>query len=343
MTTSMTAAQSTEAARQKRRNDPEWEQKRLERSIAAPHIGRFEWRLVFEAVWGIGGCIVMIALALAGHVPYWLTCLVNGVLGYCLYMPLHEATHNNIQGRRWQLRWLNDRVGQACAPFVGFSYQAHQISHMRHHAYTNDPRRDPDFYVAGSFWQIPSKLLLISYAQLLLPVVSLLPASIQPEPKPGSGTRARMLAARPDPVELQYMRRFGLLQLGAMLGLSLAGYFWEVLFLYYLPTRIGLFIILVTFAWLPHHPHSERGRYRDTRVTLFPMSRLLLRGQDRHIIHHMHPLIPHYRIPAVFAEMRPMLEERGVRIEGPLAGPGSPPLLLRFDPAAVRPASSSSD
>ena len=34
---------------------------------------------VFEAAWGIAGCVAMIALALQGHVSYWVAMLVNGV------------------------------------------------------------------------------------------------------------------------------------------------------------------------------------------------------------------------------------------------------------------------
>jgi beta-carotene hydroxylase len=66
-------------------------------------------------------------------------------------------------------------------------------------------------------------------------------------------------------------------------------------------------------------------------VTLFPSSRLVLRGQDRHILHHMFPRVPHYRLPALFAQMRPILEAHHARIEGPLAGPGAPAILLRWD------------
>jgi beta-carotene hydroxylase len=83
------------------------------------------------------------------------------------------------------------------------------------------------------------------------------------------------------------------------------------------------------FAWLPHHPHEEVGRYRDTRITLFPGSRWLIRGQDRHLLHHMFPRVPHYRLPPLFADMRPILDANGARIEGPLAGPGAPPIGMR--------------
>jgi len=71
--------------------------------------------------------------------------------------------------------------------------------------------------------------------------------------------------------------------------LGAAGFFWEALLLWYLPSRIGLFVMMAVCAWLPHHPHRELGRYRTTRVTLFPLSTLLYRGHDHHVLHHRFP------------------------------------------------------
>ena len=140
MTMTLSAAEAAAAARQRRRGDPAWERKRLERQLAAPHMGRFEWRIVVEAVWGLGAWLTVIALALNGAVPMWLACLVNGALAYCLYMPMHEATHNNVQGRHSHLGWVNEWVGRvSCIP-IGFSFRAHKIDHMRHHAFTNAHR-----------------------------------------------------------------------------------------------------------------------------------------------------------------------------------------------------------
>ncbi len=303
------------------------ERMRFERSVAAPHTGRLEWRIVFEAFWGVGGWTLIGVLAMQGVVPYWLAMLCNGVLAYTLYMPLHEATHNNIQGRHWKLRWLNDWIGRLSSIPLGFSYRAHQISHMRHHAFTNDPARDPDHYLSGSAWLLPRKLLKVSFGQIFIAIAGWRAGfqdSLPAEEKDRLGVKDGEVNA-----ELLATRRFGAVQLAAMLALSLAGFFPEVLFLYYLPSRIGILIIMFLFAWFPHHPANERGRYRDTRVTLFPLSGLLFRGHDRHIIHHMLPRIPHYRIPAVWRALRPSLEEQGVRVEGRSAGPGAPPVLMR--------------
>jgi beta-carotene hydroxylase len=300
-------------------------QRQRERALAAPHRDHFGWRLVFEAAWGLALWSAMIVLAMRGAVPYWLACLVNGWAVYLLYMPLHEATHGNVSGRYGRLGWVDDVVGTLCSVPMWFSFHAHRPSHMRHHAFTNDPLRDPDRFMGGRATDLFGKLLRYSVIQFLLPLLAVL----RIQPRPGTGWLARgMGQVPPTEDEVRIQRRFFVACLSAFVGLSLAGFFWEALLLWYLPSRVGLLLMMLIFAWLPHHPHADIGRYRDTRVTLFPMATLLCRGHNHHVLHHMFPRVPHYRLPRLFAEMRPILEERGVRIEGPLAGPAAPKLLL---------------
>lgn len=106
----------------------------------------------------------------------------------------------------------------------------------------------------------------------------------------------------------------------------IAGFGIELFMLAYAPAMIGHMLMGFFFGWLPHHPHNALGRYTNTRVTLFPGSSLLSFGHDVHLIHHMLPRVPHYRMHAVFRELRPTLEANGTRIEGPRAGPGAPPI-----------------
>jgi beta-carotene hydroxylase len=309
------------------------EQIRREMKIAAPYRGDFAWRLVFEAVWTLGGWVAVIAFCMAGYIPYWLGCLVNGWFAYCSYMCLHEGTHGNHAQGRADLRWVDDVIGSLAQIPLWFSYWAHKPSHMQHHAHTNDPSRDPDFFVAGSFREIPKKFALMSFLQIAGPLASLFtggPAWLRrllASSAPSDGEHPEFPV--PSEYEMRASRRFNLACLGAFALLSLAGFFKEAFLLWYLPSRIGFFLIVVVFAWLPHHPHNERGRYRDTRVTLFPGATALIRGQNHHVLHHMFPRVPHYSLPALFDDMRPILEQHGVRIEGSLAGPDAPPMQLR--------------
>jgi beta-carotene hydroxylase len=106
-----------------------------------------------------------------------------------------------------------------------------------------------------------------------------------------------------------------------VIALCAVGYWREVLLLWFVPWWIGQSVMLTLFTWTPHHDHRETGRYRNTRISLFPGANLLLLGQNYHLIHHMIPSIPYYRYRDTFEEMRPLLDENGVRIEGFLPVP----------------------
>jgi beta-carotene hydroxylase len=106
--------------------------------------------------------------------------------------------------------------------------------------------------------------------------------------------------------------------------LIIAGFFfgigWESLLLWYLPARISFGWLLFVFAWYPHHPATNQGRYVDTRVAVFPGSTLLTRGHDYHALHHLFPRVPHYRLPKLWTEIGPKLIPKGVRTEGRALG-----------------------
>jgi len=95
-----------------------------------------------------------------------------------------------------------------------------------------------------------------------------------------------------------------------------AGFGTELLVLWVIPWFVGNLFMLTAFGWAPHHDHSETGRYRDTRISLFPGADLLYLYQNLHLVHHMLPSIPFFRYRAAFNELRPLLERNGARIEG---------------------------
>ncbi len=322
------------AARARRRNDPAWQQIRTERALAAPFMGNFEFRIVGELAWGVAGWALVGTAGVVGWLPYWLTVPLSAVFAALLYMPMHEATHRNIQGRHRNLGWLNDAVGHiASVPLlVGFS--AHQLSHMKHHAFTNDDEKDPDLIYKGSFGSVALRVLFFFTVGILFIFALWIPGygkrmleSSDPSVSPERATRDRE--------EFVADRGFQTLMLLVMICIAVAGYPIEVLMFWLIPARLGDVLVALIFAWLPHHPHNGRGRYTNTRAPLFPGSNLLARGHDRHIIHHMIPRVPHYRIGEVFDRLRPVLEERGTRIEGPGAGAGAPPVYLGSDETVI--------
>jgi fatty acid desaturase len=111
------------------------------------------------------------------------------------------------------------------------------------------------------------------------------------------------------------------------------GYGFELLVLWFIPWWIGQTIMLTLFTWTPHHDHHETGRYRNTRVSLWPGAEFLLMGQNVHLIHHMMPAVPFYRYRKTFDELRPTLVANEVRIEG----------LLPYGTKAYKPAGSAEE
>ncbi|HBU01159.1 MAG TPA: hypothetical protein DEB20_01080 [Acidimicrobiaceae bacterium] len=286
---------------------------REERTQAAPYWGKVEPRiiltfLVFSAAW-----IGVIVLGVNGTIPLWLGLILNTVIASTFYMPMHEAAHGNIWGRTTSGKWIEDLIGMLCAIPLGFSYKAHRPSHMRHHAHTNDPLKDPDFHTAG-----PMHTVLKSwYGQVMLatflPVFAFVPAARKLLP---TAMLVMMRAETGSKKTGLIQLRFWLLTNAFLVFAILTGYGWQALMLWYLPSRIQALWLLTIFAWFPHHPATKVGRYGDTRVAVFPGSRWLIRGHDHHAVHHLFPRVPHYRLRKLWADIADDMVAKGVRSEG---------------------------
>ena len=286
---------------------------REERIQAAPYWGKVEPRiiltfLVFSVAW-----IGVIVLGVNGTIPLWLGLILNTVIASTFYMPMHEAAHGNIWGRTTSGKWIEDLIGMLCAIPLGFSYKAHRPSHMRHHAHTNDPLKDPDFHTAG-----PMHTVLKSwYGQVMLatflPLFAFVPAARKLLP---TAMLVMMRAETGSKKTGLIQLRFWLLTNAFLVIAIFTGYGWQALMLWYLPSRIQALWLLTIFAWFPHHPATKVGRYGDTRVAVFPGSRWLIRGHDHHAVHHLFPRVPHYRLRKLWADIANDMVAKGVRSEG---------------------------
>ena len=238
-------------------------------------------------------------LVLAGLMPLWLGAIANTAFIYALYTVVHEAVHANISSRKKHLRWVDTLAGTiACVP-LWLNYHQHRRQHMEHHAHTNEDS-DPDIYARGSFagwlfWRLP--MALLGYFN---------PVQQYRDCRRFNCTRREYVFTA-----ISFLVCAGFVAVPVVMG-----YWREVLVLWFVPWWIGQTAMLTFFTWTPHHDHHETGRYRNTRVSLFPFAHVLLQGQNYHLIHHMMPAIPYYRYKPVFDELRPLLVEKGVRIEG---------------------------
>jgi beta-carotene hydroxylase len=237
--------------------------------------------------------------ALGGHLSYLVAAIVNTVFFYAIYTPVHEAVHANISLKQKHLRWVDDLIGHLCCAPLWLFYLQHRKQHMVHHRAANTDN-DPDIYARGSFpgWvflRLPKSL--ISYFN---------PVSLYRECLRFDVPRRQIAITM-----LTYAA-----QAAVVVWLLTRGYGFELLVLYLIPWWIGQSVMLTLFTWTPHHDHSETGRYRDTRASVFPGANALLLGQNHHLIHHMMPGVPWYRYEVTFNDIRPLLEQNGARIEG---------------------------
>ncbi|MEY4174419.1 MAG: hypothetical protein RI900_1584 [Actinomycetota bacterium] len=288
-------------------------QVRAENLIAAKYWGPVQYRiiatfLVFSVCW-----VGVIVLGVTGVVPLWLGLVLNTVLASTFYMPMHEATHRNIWGRSSSGRRAEDLIGTLCSIPTGINFSSHRAGHMRHHAFTNDPARDPDHFTHGRMSELPMKFYGMTMVYTFLPFLALVPPLRAILPRQMQAVFQNRQAS---PQEGKSQIRFWLLATVVLVVCFLTGHGLQALMLWWLPARLQMGWLMFIFAWYPHHPANETSRYRHTRVAVFPGSGWLIRGHDHHAIHHLYPRVPHYRLKALWQELSADLVERGVRAEG---------------------------
>ena len=243
--------------------------------------------------------VASIWAAVSGRLPYWACALINTVVLYAAYTVIHEAVHNNIVPRNPRLRWLNEFLGIAiCIPLWMF-YYPHKKSHIVHHKKCNTDE-DPDIYARGSFgvvtfWRIP-----------LASLSAFNPFALYRD------CRRFNVSARERYISMGTFVAYTTMAV----ALIAAGRGSELLVLWFTPWFVGYSIMLVFFTWVPHHPHTETGRYRNTRCSVWPGANWLTQGQHVHLIHHMMVWIPYYQYEKVFHEIRPYLEQNNAMIDG---------------------------
>jgi beta-carotene hydroxylase len=298
------------------------ERLREERSIVAPHRGMVEWRVIVEfaltfvAFWGA------VVLAATDTISVWAALPICTIASAMIYMPLHEATHMNISGDNPRLNWLDEVIGRLSGYMFAFGFKEHRISHMKHHAHTNQPGRDPDMGVAGSRWRLPGTFLISIVMSLLTPVFFLVPPLRNHIPKFVIARLEAGAARGEEATRLSALRNMA--EVALLVVFSVAGFAIEAWILWFVATRLSFLWVGFIFGWFPHHPHQESERYRDTRTATFVGSTLLIRGHDHHLLHHLYPRVAHYRLPDLWSDIGPTLIDRGARVEGKASPDGTP-------------------
>ncbi|WP_422364291.1 fatty acid desaturase [Pyruvatibacter mobilis] len=281
------------------------ELRKLEFEIAKKYIGGTPWRIV---AWGLGNFAVWVALwplVITGLLPLWAGFLLATLSITLSYLPSHEAQHSNIARPGSRLRWLNELVGHVSTIHLVFPYKVGRLTHLEHHAHTNNPELDPDYSVTAETW----------WKSVLNSVRS----RINRDKVGGNAAYGKAVdriggkAASDAKLEALALNLF---YWGFLAVMAWSGYALEALLLWWLPRHIGLTYIQLLLSWAPHHPGDKTGRYKDTRAFRYFLGNYGALGMEYHIIHHLHPSIPLHKNMPAYREMKPILEERGCDLGG---------------------------
>jgi beta-carotene hydroxylase len=250
----------------------------------------FPWPTVLTFLGVVTSVSLVAMLAAEGHLSWWAAVPINAILIYFIFTPLHEATHGNIAGKNRRLAWLEELIGHVSgfvllAPFPGF-----RVLHLHHHANTNDPAEDPDYWVKSPTW-----IGNVLRSLVIQPVYIAHLWKIARDPR----------TMRAFVWEMVYVAAYVVIIAAAWL----LGFGKELTVLWILPAYIGVVMCPVMFDWPVHHPHSERGRYNDSAILLFPqpfraLMDFVFCGHTYHLIHHLYPRLPFYRYGAAWRALK---------------------------------------
>lgn len=281
-----------------------------ERELARTFMGRIEWEMI---VIGLLQFVVWIAcwvLVINGTLALWEGFLLSVFTTAFAYLPSHAGQHGHLSGGDKNKEWLNFWVGQISLIPLSQSHDILKATHLKHHAHTNDPEKDPDFYHThvDSLWKV-AKNVNNSYNENGK-VQEIIRDYAEKDPK-----FAQSIAEGSKWSILFYFSKIVL-----VLNFPL-----ETLFLWWLPGKIIQIYLGVVFSHLPHRS-LEPGRYKDTKFWTNGIPRFFNHSMQIHVMHHMYPKICHFDEPKAIEALKPFMIERGI------PGADKIPEKLRYNP-----------
>ncbi|TAM12285.1 MAG: fatty acid desaturase [Nevskiaceae bacterium] len=273
-------------------------------AAARDYMGAVAWPTAVFALLTVALYVVNAGLYAAGWMPLLPAVLICGALTFFSYTPLHEAVHDNINGRNEKLKWLNDLCGYIVAPLIWVSYSSHRTEHFTHHRFTNQGDKDPDFMLSSvrnglhAFVVYSVKFLWVQNTFYV---------------KGGAWAKASMRERATYVAEIVFA-----------IG-------WRVAFFAWLPSwETGVFLLagfflgalftVYWFAYRPHYPYDNPARYRNTSSLVMPWWMKPVEwfwlGQNIHSIHHLFPRVPFYRYHVLHRRIEPIMRAHGTPIVG---------------------------
>ena len=264
-----------------------------EKAIAKSLSTRFQWEMIAIGVGQASIFLSLWPLTLMGYVPLWAGFLIATLCACFAYLPSHEAQHGNYSRGNPKRRWIDSLVGNLTLVTLIYPYEILRVTHMKHHAYTNHPEKDPDYknQHASSIAKLAVQVLdgtTVDYSKYV--EVFAEDAAFQKGFKKGAI------------IGLIYR---------AILMIAVFMLPFHTLFLWWLPAKLGTIYTTTFFSWYPHL-NTDQGRYKDTRFWQHWMPRYINHSMQLHFIHHLHPSIGHFDEPKAIEALKPFLIAKGV-------------------------------
>ena len=120
-----------------------------EREVARTFAKRFQWEMLTI---GLGQALVWLSmwyLVVNGHLSLFAGFVVSTFCACLAYLPSHEAQHGNFSRGNKKLQWIDSLVGNVSLITLMYPYPLMKVTHMKHHAYTNDSEKDIDYDIVS--------------------------------------------------------------------------------------------------------------------------------------------------------------------------------------------------
>tara|TARA_Y100001970_G_scaffold285076_1_gene403865 strand:+ start:1497 stop:2420 length:924 start_codon:yes stop_codon:yes gene_type:complete len=267
-----------------------------ERKLARTFMGRIEWEMILIGLGQFSIWVMTWFLVVQSIIPLWLGSIIAIITTSCSYLPSHAGQHGHLSGGNKSLAWIDSFVGQISLIPLAQPHAILKATHLKHHAYTNDPKRDPDFFHTH----------VKNWRQAALKIHN------QYNPQ---GRIAKILEtlAEEDPKFAQALKSGATWKLILSIAQIILAILFplETLLLWWVPRMITLSYLAIFFS---HRPHTdlEPGRYKDTRFWTNGIPRFFNHSMQIHTMHHMYPRICHYDEPKAIEALRPFMIERGI-------------------------------
>jgi beta-carotene hydroxylase len=215
--------------------------------------------------------------------PHWVVFTLNVLALHLAGTVIHDASHNVAH----RSSIMNAIMGHASALILGFAFPVFTRVHMQHHANVNDPKNDPDHFVStcGPLWLIAPRFFYHEFFFF-----------------------TRKLWRKYELLEWFLSRLF---MVSVVWFASSHGQLGYVMNYWFTPALVVGLALGLFFDYLPHRNFQERNRWKNARVYPSTLLNILILGQNYHLIHHLWPSVPWYKVQPAYYAVKPLLDAKG--------------------------------